>query len=114
MGGWYVGAKYGDRVRQKADTRLAMLDEQPDIAVQLARPGRDPGGDSETVVEELIGSGTAWFADLFFAAANRWWRRLRAGLRPLGAVLDALTCAPLATTAIVAAAVAKMLPDGGL
>jgi hypothetical protein len=27
MGGWYVGAKYGERIRRQADAQLAMLDE---------------------------------------------------------------------------------------
>jgi hypothetical protein len=84
MGGWYVGAKYGERVRRQADAHPAMLDEPPDIAVQLARPGRDAGDDSETGAEELIGSGMAWFADPFLGAAGPWWRRLRSGLQPAG------------------------------
>jgi hypothetical protein len=84
MAGWYTGAKYAERVRRRADAQLAMLDEPPEMAVQLLGSGWDADDESETGPEELIGSEMAWFADPVLAAAGRRWRRLRSGLRPAG------------------------------
>jgi hypothetical protein len=111
VGGWYVGAKYVERVRRQADARLATLDEPPDMAAQLARPGRDASEDDETGAEELISAGMGWFADPFLGAAGRWWRRLRSVLRPAGWLgAPFLALAALAWLALFLALTALLLP----
>jgi hypothetical protein len=87
MTGWYTAAKYGDRVRRKANSRLA-LDESPGMSL-LSGPGLSalslaPDDNSETGPEEILAARMERSSEPFLDAVAGWLTQLWVRLPRLG------------------------------
>jgi hypothetical protein len=90
IGAWYLGAKYHQRIRRKADRQLAQaLDTSPAAAgpgmmLGLLGPDGPPDEEGETGAEELLAARLAALGAPVAGLVEKWWQRLWRKLKRFG------------------------------